>query len=216
MGRSQSQEFVVVALREEQAERALVSGLLERRHGDAEGGRESVIELSEAPIELGIEGRELGARTREERFELPDGYLDVVEASLGKDFELDGLDDILRVLVDNFLWLDADCHHQGAEGLLLVNIGEAEWHDGGERQLSPFEAYLDVSEDVVPGGRDAMSVDGAQFAPEESGVGALGLGPGGAGLDDEALAAARAVGVDVRVGIVLGQPGAGCGRPCPQ
>ena len=60
----------------------------------------------------------------------------------------------------------------------------------------------------LPPERVLTGVDGAQLAPEGSGVGALGLGSGGAGLDDEALAAAQAVGVSVRVGIVLGQPGA--------
>lgn len=52
-----------------------------------------------------------------------------------------------------------------------------------------------------------MTVDGAQLAPEGSGVGSRGLGPGGAGLNDEALVTAQAVVVGVRVGIVLGQPG---------
>jgi len=53
-----------------------------------------------------------------------------------------------------------------------------------------------------------MTVDGAQLAPERSGVGAFGLGPGGAGLDDEALATAQAVGVGIRIDMVFGQAGA--------
>ena len=52
-----------------------------------------------------------------------------------------------------------------------------------------------------------MTVHGAQLAPEGSGVGTLALGPGRAGLDDEALAAVQAVGVGVGVGIVLCEAG---------
>jgi len=207
VGRSQSQEFGTIVTREEQAERALVPGLLEGRYGDAEGGRERVMELGEVPVELGVEGQEFGAGTGEERLEFPEGHFDVVEAGLGEDVELNVLGDGLRVLEGHLLGLDADRHHQGAEGPFLSFIGEAEWHDGGERQLSPLKVYVDAGEDVVPDGRDAMTVDGAQLAPEGSGVGALALGPGRAGLNDEASAAAQAVGIGVGVGIVLGEAG---------
>jgi hypothetical protein len=50
---------------------------------------------------------------------------------------------------------------------------------------------------------------------EGSGVGALALGPGGAGLEDEPLAAAQAVGGGVGVGIVLGEAGLVDPPPAP-
>jgi len=159
MDSSQSQEFVAVAAGEEHAERALVPGLLEGRYGDAEGGCERVPELGDGPVKLGVEGWGLGSRTGEVRREFPHSYVDVVEASLGEDAELDRLGDGLRVLEGHGLGFHTDGHHHGAEGLLRSDVGEAKWHDSGERQPSSFEVYFDVSEDAVPGGRDGMAVD---------------------------------------------------------
>jgi hypothetical protein len=161
MGSSQSQEFVAVAAGEENAERAFVLWLLEGRHGDAEGGCEWVPELGDRPVELGVEGRELGSSTGEGRREFPHSYVDVAEAGLGEDVDLDGLGDGLRVLEGHGLGLHTDDHHQGAEGLLRSDIGKAKWHDSGECQPNCLEVYFDVGEDAVPGGRDGMTVDGA-------------------------------------------------------
>jgi len=75
---------------EQRAKRALGPGLLEGRHGDAEGRCKRVPELGDGPVELGVERQELGSRTGEGR-ELPHSYIDVVEAGLGEDVDLDGL-----------------------------------------------------------------------------------------------------------------------------
>jgi len=158
MGSSQSQEFVAVAAGEGHVERALVPGLLEGRYGDDQGRCEQVPELGDGPVELGVEGWGLGSRTGEVRREFPHNYVDVVEASLGEDVELDRLGDGLHVLEGHGLGLHTGGHHQRAEGLLRSNVGEAKWHDSGERQPSSFEVYFDVSEDAVPGGCDGMAV----------------------------------------------------------
>ena len=161
MGSSQSQEFVAVAAGEEHAERALVPGLLEGRYGDAEGRCERVPELGDGPVELGVEGRELGSRTGEVRREFPHSYVDVVEAGVGEDVDLDGLGGGLSVLEGYGLGLHTNGHQQGAERLIRSDVGEAKWHDSGERQPSSLEVCFDVGEDAVPGGRDRMAVDGA-------------------------------------------------------
>jgi len=46
------------------------------------------MELGEVPVELGVEGRELGAGTGEERLEFPECHLDIIEAGFGDDVEL--------------------------------------------------------------------------------------------------------------------------------
>ena len=140
VGRSQSQDFGAVAARDEQAEGALIPGLLpgllQGRYGDAEGGREWVVELGEVPVEIGVESRELRSGTGEERLKFPYGYFDVVKSSVGENVELDVLSNGLRVLEGHLLGLDADRHHQGAEGILHFYIGEGEWHGGGEWQVN--------------------------------------------------------------------------------
>jgi hypothetical protein len=208
MDSSQSQEFVAVAVGEEHAERALVPGLLEGRYSDVEGGCERVPKLGDGPVERGVEGRDFGCNTGEGRREFPYSYVDAVETGLGEDIGLDGLRDGLGVLEGHGLGLHTDGHHQGAEGLLRSDVGEAEWHDSSERQPSSLKVNSDVGEDAVPEGRDGMAVDGAQLATEGLGIRAtLALGPGRAGLEDEGLVAEQAVGVGVGVGIVFGETG---------
>ena len=204
MGGGQSHEISASAC-EEHAEGTLINGLPQGRYRDAEGGGKRAMELDELPVEWGIEARELS--TGEERFEFPNGHFDVVKAGLGKDLSFRIQGDGLRVLEGHLQGLDTYRHHQGAEGRVLSYIGEGEWHHSGEPQPSPFKVFFEASKDVVPDGRDGMTVYGAQFAPEGLGVGALALGPGRAGLKDETLAAVQAVRISVGVCIVLGQAG---------
>ena len=79
MGSRQGED--VVAAAEVQGDGALIIGLLEGRYGEAERGREGMGELGDGPVDEGVEGRELGANTREARRPLPDGDVDIGEAA---------------------------------------------------------------------------------------------------------------------------------------
>lgn len=208
MGCRDTEKVAAIVAGHEHAERALVSGLLEGRDGDAERGCEWMAELGDCPVELGVEGRELGASTGEERFEFPDSDFDVAVASLGEDIDLDVFGNGLGKLELDSLWLHADSYHQRAECRLLSNVSESQCHDSGERLPNSIELCFGVGEDPVPGRLDEMVGYGAQFAAEGLGARtARGLGPGSARFEDKGRPAEQAVGVSEGVRVVSREAG---------
>jgi hypothetical protein len=207
VGSRQGEDVVTaVAAAEVQGDGAHIVGLLEGRYGEAERGREGMGELGDGPVDEGVEGRELGANTREVRRSLPDGDVDVGETGLAEDVVLDVVGSGLGILEDDSHGLHADGHKERAERGLVSSVGPADAHDGGEPLPAFLEVCLDALDDPIPGGEDAMAVDGAKLANVWLCPGtALALGPGSACLVDKRKPADSAVGVGV--GVVVCETG---------
>jgi hypothetical protein len=111
-------------------------------------------ELGDDPVDEGVEGRELGANTREARRPLPDGDVDVGEAGLAEDGALDVVGSGLGLLEDDSLGRHADGQKERAERGLVSSVGPADARDGGEpcpRSLRYASAFLriPVQEDMM-------------------------------------------------------------------
>ena len=159
-------------------------------------------ELGDGPVDEGVERPELGADIREARRPLPDGDVDVGEAGFAEDNVLDVVSGGLGILKDDSLGLHADGHKERAERGLVSCVGPAEAHDGGKPLPAFLEVCLNALDDPVPGGDDAMAVDGADLANVWLCLWtALALGPGSARLVDKRKPADRTIGVGVGVGV---------------
>lgn len=149
---------------EVQGDGALIVGFLERCYSEAEGRRKGVAELGDRPVNKGVEGRELGANTREACRPLPDGNANVWKAGLAKDGALDLVGSGLSILKDNSLGRHVNGHKERAEWGRISSICPTKACDGSEAQPVFLEVCLNIPEDPRPGGRDGMAVDGAELA----------------------------------------------------
>jgi hypothetical protein len=119
--------------------------------------------LGDDPVEVRVEGLQLGALTREARLPFPDSNLDLGKADLIEDGAFNMIGSGLGIVEGDRVELHADGHkdiEERAEGFLDPLVSPADAHDGGEWHLAFAEVYLHVVENIGPRVTDGVVMDG--------------------------------------------------------